>query len=44
MLNLSILLEQSAKRNPSQNAMTFMDSVLTYAQLNGAANQVANAL
>ncbi|MCP9770725.1 long-chain fatty acid--CoA ligase [Lacihabitans sp. LS3-19] len=44
MLNLSILLEQSAKRNPNQKAMTFMDSTLTYAQLNGAASQVANGL
>ena len=44
MLNLSILLEQSAKRHPSQKAMTFMDTTLTYAQLNGAANQVANGL
>ena len=44
MLNLSILLEQSAKRYPANKAMTFMDSSLTYAQLNGAANQVANGL
>jgi len=44
MLNLSILLEQSAKRYPQNKAITFMDSTLTYAQLNGAANQVANGL
>jgi len=44
MLNLSILLEQSAKRYPTNRAVTFMDSSLTYAQLNGAANQVANGL
>ncbi len=44
MLNLSILLEQSAKRHPNQKAMTFMDTTLTYAQLNGAANQLANGI
>lgn len=44
MLNLSILLEQSAKRHPKASAMTFMDTTLSYAQVNGAANQVANGL
>lgn len=44
MLNLSILLEQSAKRYPQHPAMTFMDTTLTYSQLNGAANQIANGL
>lgn len=44
MLNLSIFLEQSAKRYPSNPAVTFMDNTFTYAQLNGAANQVANGL
>jgi long-chain acyl-CoA synthetase len=44
MLNLSILLEQSAKRYPHHKAMTFMDTSLTYAQLNGAASQIANGL
>jgi long-chain acyl-CoA synthetase len=44
MLNLSILLEQTAQRFPSNKAFTFMDSSLSYAQINGAANQIANGL
>ena len=44
MLNLAILLEQSAKRHPMQKAFSFMDTTLTYAQVNGAANQIANGL
>ncbi len=44
MLNLSILLEQSAKRLPNQKAITFGETTLSYSQLNGAANQVANGL
>ncbi len=44
MLNLSIILEDSARRYPGKNAFTFMDTTLNYAQINGAANQVANGL
>ncbi len=44
MLNLSVLIEDSAKRYAQKNAFTFMDISLTYAQMNGAANQVANGL
>lgn len=44
MLNLSVLLEDSARRYPNKDAFVFMDTRLTYAQLNGAANQVANGL
>jgi long-chain acyl-CoA synthetase len=44
MLNLSVLLEDSARRYPNKDAFIFMDTVLTYAQVNGAANQVANGL
>lgn len=44
MLNLSILLEQSAKKYPHHPAFTFMDTTLTFAQVNGAANQIANGL
>lgn len=44
MLNLSILLEQSAKKYPDNPAFTVMDTTLTYAQVNRAANQVANGL
>ncbi len=44
MLNLSILLEDSARRYPSREAVVLGDTRLTYAQVNGAANQVANLL
>ncbi len=44
MLNLSVLIEASAKRYPTNSAFTFMDTTLNYAQVNGAANQVANGL
>ncbi|MEL6835417.1 MAG: long-chain fatty acid--CoA ligase [Bacteroidota bacterium] len=44
MLNLSVLLEDSARRFPAKDAFVFMDTRLTYAQVNGAANQVANGL
>jgi long-chain acyl-CoA synthetase len=44
MLNLSVILEDSAKRYPSKPAFTFMDTVSSYAQINGAANMVANGL
>jgi long-chain acyl-CoA synthetase len=44
MLNLSTLLEDSARRYPTKDAFIFMDSHLNYAQINGAANQIANGL
>jgi long-chain acyl-CoA synthetase len=44
MLNLSVILEDSAKRYPMKPAFTFMDTVLSYAQTNAAANMVANGL
>ncbi|MEM7382341.1 MAG: AMP-binding protein, partial [Bacteroidota bacterium] len=44
MLNLSVILEDSARRYPKQDAFVFMDTHLNYAQINGAANQVANGL
>jgi len=44
MLNLSVILEDSAKRYPGKTAFTFMDTALNYAQINGAANQIANGL
>jgi long-chain acyl-CoA synthetase len=43
-LNLAVILEESTKRNPDKVAIIFDDFKLTYAQLNAAANQVANAL
>jgi len=44
MLNLSVILEDSAKRYTSEKAFTFGDTTLNYAQVNGAANQIANGL
>ena len=44
MLNLSVILEDSARRYPSKDAFVFMDTRMTFAQINGAANQVANGL
>ena len=44
MLNLSVILENSARQHPTKAAFTFMDTTLNFAQINGAANQVANGL
>ncbi len=44
MLNLSVFLEDSARRYPSKDAFIFNDTRLNFAQLNGAANQIANGL
>lgn len=44
MLNLATLVEASARQNPTGTAVIFNDMKLNYAQLNGAANQFANAL
>jgi long-chain acyl-CoA synthetase len=44
MLNLSVLLEDSARKYPTRDALVLGDTRLTYAQVNGAANQVANLL
>ena len=44
MLNLSVILEDSARRYPTKAAFTFMDTTLSYAQINDAANRVANGL
>lgn len=44
MLNLSVLIEDSARRYAQKPAFTFMDVSFSYAQINGAANQVANGL
>lgn len=43
-MNLSVLLEDSARRYPDRDAVVLGDSRLTYAQVEGAANQVANLL
>jgi len=44
MLNLSILLEDSARTHPDRAAVVLGDRRLTYAQVDAAANQVANLL
>ncbi len=44
MYNLSIVLEDSAREVPNRTALAIGETELTYAQVNGAANQVANAL
>ena len=44
MLNLSILLEDSARHYPERTAVVLGNQRLTYAQVDAAANQVANLL
>ena len=44
MLNLSVILEDSARRYPDSDAFVFMDKPFSYAMINAAANQVANGL
>jgi long-chain acyl-CoA synthetase len=44
MTNLASLLENSARNHPEREAVVLGDTRLTYAQVDGAANQVANLL
>ena len=44
MLNLAVLLEDSAREAPAKTAVIFNDMKLSYAAVNAAANQVANGL
>ena len=44
MANLSSLLERSAQAHPDRTALVLGDTRLTYAQVDAAANQVANLL
>ena len=44
MLNLSVLLEDCARNHPERAAVVLGETRLTYAQVNAAANQVANLL
>ncbi|NES37545.1 long-chain fatty acid--CoA ligase [Micromonospora sp. PPF5-17] len=44
MLNLALMLEGTAERLPGRDAVVLGDTRLSYAQLDGAANQVANLL
>ncbi|MFD0854876.1 AMP-binding protein, partial [Actinomadura adrarensis] len=44
MLNLSVLLEDSARKFPDRDAIVFGDMRLSYATIDTIANQVANLL
>src|SRR5688500_4250424 len=44
MVNLASILEDSTAKHPDHTAIVFGDLRLSYAQVNGAANQVANLL
>ncbi|SOE23539.1 long-chain acyl-CoA synthetase [Spirosomataceae bacterium TFI 002] len=44
MLNLSTAIQESARKYPTKTAFIFGDTALNYAQINGAANMVANGL
>ena len=44
MLNLSVLLEDSARKHPDRDAVVLGDTRLSYAQVNAMASQVANLL
>ncbi|WP_394747159.1 long-chain-fatty-acid--CoA ligase [Spongiimicrobium salis] len=44
MLNLAVLLEDSARRYANKEAFVFGETQLNYEQLNAAANQIANGL
>src|SRR4051812_16064860 len=44
MLNLAMLLELSARRDPGKVAVILDDMKLRYAEVNGAANKIANGL
>ena len=44
MLNLSVLLEDSARKHPDRDAVVLGQTRLTYAKVDAAANQVANLL
>ena len=44
MLNLSVILEDSARRYPDKEAFVFMDNPISYKQLNAVSNQIASGL
>ncbi len=43
-LNLSLVIEQHARLTPDKEAVLFADTSMTYGELNGLANKVANGL
>jgi long-chain acyl-CoA synthetase len=44
MLNLSMIIEDHARKRPDREAVVFQATRLTYGQLNAMANQIANGL
>ena len=44
MLNLATIFDYSANQDPGKTAIVCGETRLTYGQLNGAVNQVANGL
>ncbi|MEO1653118.1 MAG: AMP-binding protein, partial [Bacteroidota bacterium] len=44
MFNLSVVLEDSARRLPEKMAFVFGDTELSFSQINALSNQVANGL
>ena len=44
MLNLSVILDDSARQYPAKAAFIFMAKIFSYADINEAANRVANGL
>ncbi len=42
--NVALVLEETARRQPNRTAVIFGDTKLSYAELNAAANQMANVL
>jgi long-chain acyl-CoA synthetase len=44
MFNLSTILEHHARNNGTKEALVFADKRISYAQLDGATNQIANGL
>src|SRR5579872_7445805 len=44
MLNLAVLLDDSAREEPERTAIIYENTKMSYAELNVAANQVANGL
>jgi long-chain acyl-CoA synthetase len=44
MLNLSVILDDSARRYPNKTAFIFADMKMSFAEVNAAANKVANGL
>jgi long-chain acyl-CoA synthetase len=44
MLNLAVLLEDSAREVPGRTAIIFEGTTLSFAEVNAEANQIANGL